>query len=231
MLDSRCHGSSPGQSLGGHTRNVRVGEAWASSLFLIAAGTLTLLALTALFCPAAGLPIPDNLSEYIPAHPFPSPGGNPLPPAHGGSPQSHPHPPPPPPPDSNSHTPLDTDASSPELGLGNIDAAINALYAAQPHSRTRPPPHARYTLKTGRAPLHGFDAFIDYAGRVRRGACGLFAVWQAERRAPQRGWFRQRVKVVEERARGLGPGDDHTVIALNPAGGGDNARRHVSYAG
>ncbi|KAJ7087520.1 hypothetical protein C8R44DRAFT_893220 [Mycena epipterygia] len=172
------------------------------ALFLIAAGTLTLLALTALFGPAAGLPIPDSLSEYIPSRPFPPPGSNPPPPPHGGSPPSHPHPPPPPPPDSNSHTPLDTDASN--AGLGNIDAAITALYAAQPH--TPAAARARYTLKTGRTPPHGFDAFVDYAGQhgcLVDAYDGVHAdflpFWQAERRAPQRGWFRQRVKVVEER--------------------------------
>ncbi|KAJ7087516.1 hypothetical protein C8R44DRAFT_893216 [Mycena epipterygia] len=73
------------------------------------------------------------------------------------------------------------------FGLGNIDVAITVLYAAQP--RTPVTTRARHTLKPGRAPPHGFDAFVDYAGRH---GCLVNA-------ALQRGWFRQRVKAVEER--------------------------------
>ncbi|KAJ7088110.1 hypothetical protein C8R44DRAFT_751941 [Mycena epipterygia] len=59
-------------------------------------------------------------------------------------PQAHPHPPPPLP-NSSSHTPLDGDASA--AGLGNVDAAITALYVVQPHT-----PAAACVRATGSRP-------------------------------------------------------------------------------
>ncbi|KAJ7087518.1 hypothetical protein C8R44DRAFT_893218 [Mycena epipterygia] len=115
------------------------------ALFLIAGVILTLLALTALFGPATGLPIPDSLSEYDPGRPFPPPGGNPPPPPHSGAPQV------PPPP-------------LPQMAIPTLKRRWTQR-PPSPGSGTSTRRSRRYTLKTGRAPPHGFDAFVDYAGR------------------------------------------------------------------
>ncbi|KAJ7461192.1 hypothetical protein FB451DRAFT_1498440 [Mycena latifolia] len=125
----------------------------ARALLLLAAGILTLLALTVLFGPSVGLPelpILERLAGYYrppppPAFPLDGGGGN--------------KPPPPLPVDVGTHAPLDgpPPSSPPAASDGAADAAVDGLRAFQPTSRVR------YSLKTGPAPPREFDAFMSFA--------------------------------------------------------------------
>ncbi|KAJ7461187.1 glycosyl transferase family 90-domain-containing protein [Mycena latifolia] len=227
------------------------------ALLLLAAGVLTLLALTVLLGPAVGLPelpIPDRLAGYYrppPPPPFPldGDGGNEPPPPGGGAghgAHGHPrppppedvgahapldvpeHPPPPPPVDSGAHAPLDvpppsSPPSSPppspppaDSNTTATDPAVSALLASQP--ATLAAARARYSLKTGRVPPRGFDAFVAFAQErgclvdAYAGARADFAPFWAVERAlssasplnstspsASSGWFRERVKAFAAR--------------------------------
>ncbi|KAJ7177030.1 glycosyl transferase family 90-domain-containing protein [Mycena filopes] len=179
------------------TRRPRLLLFAAATLLLLLGGYLTL-------APSAGLPVPS--------YPY-SPGGRHPPPP---PPHSHPssddfptgaeaHAPPPPPPPG---PPVDAKALT-----AQANAAVDALLASQPP--TLGAARARYALRTGRAPPRGFDAFVAFA---RERGClveGYTAVerdfapfWRAEK--ARRGWFRERVRVVEAKL----TSDAHGIAAL-----------------
>ncbi|KAJ7100928.1 glycosyl transferase family 90-domain-containing protein [Mycena belliarum] len=186
------------------------------ALLLFVGGALTLIALTLFLGPSVGLPIPvpERLAEYYPP---PWKGqGNAPPPAAGSAKQPYR------PGGAGgkdaelSHAPLDT----PDAHLA-ASAAVDLALAAQP--ATLAAARARYTLKAGRPPPRGFDAFFAFAQErgclvdAYAGVRADFAVfWRVERASEAlggkrgRGWFRERVRVVEE----MLTHDSHGLTAL-----------------
>ncbi|KAJ7065465.1 glycosyl transferase family 90-domain-containing protein [Mycena amicta] len=167
--------------------------------------SLVLLLSYAYLGPAAGLPVPEPVAQYAyrPTRPF---HGNPPPPSNPGD---HPHPPPPP----QSHKPpLDSPDSDVDLSHAG-DSTTNFLAASLPASVSAA--RARYSLKTGRSPPRGFDAFYDFAktrGCLVDAYDGLhvdFApFWRAEKR--KKGWFRERVGRMAEKLKD----DSHGITVL-----------------
>ncbi|KAJ7114648.1 glycosyl transferase family 90-domain-containing protein [Mycena crocata] len=206
------------------------------AILLFVAALLTLLAATAYFGPAAGIPVPER---FVPYYHYDAErpswhdnslhansNGNAPPPPHGagvGGGDGHAHALPPPG-GGNGHAPLDTEAG---VGAGysgdpgNYTAAaisaLRALLAAQP--ATVAAARARYQLKTGREPPKGFDAFVSFA-QERRCLVDAYAgvrrdfapFWRAELYADdgKRGWFKERVKKVAEKLLA----DSHGLTAL-----------------
>ncbi|KAJ7836883.1 glycosyl transferase family 90-domain-containing protein [Mycena olivaceomarginata] len=158
------------------------------------------------FGPSAGLPVPHRWSPYYTPSQRPIGGGNSPPPPHGhGGDWGHPQPPPPPP-DSH-HAPLDADlppsssSSYDDATLKNLaQSSLTAFRAREP--ATLPAARALYTLKTGRVPPSGYDAFFAFA-KERECLVGAYEgvwrdfapFWRMER--GKKGWFRERVKAME----------------------------------
>ncbi|KAJ7041646.1 glycosyl transferase family 90-domain-containing protein [Mycena alexandri] len=181
----------------------RRGNRRARVILLVGLGVFTVVLGGMYFGPSAGLPIPERFAPYY-AQP------------HTGSDAAHPQPPPgaakPAPNPNDFPTAADVAASAEKVTAG-ADAAIDILLASQPSSL--PSARSRYSLRTGRNPPRGFDAF--YAFAKERGCLveGYTAVerdfapfWRAEK--TRKGWFRERVRVME----GKLVNDAHGVAAL-----------------
>ncbi|KAF7323672.1 CAP10 domain-containing protein [Mycena kentingensis (nom. inval.)] len=157
--------------------------------------------------PAAGLPVPEHIAPYSyrPSQPF---GGNAPPPSDhsfGGRPHGRP-----PPPD---HRPPLDDPYFDHPDLAHAADSAKQLLASQPP--TVHAARARYSLKTGRSPPQGFDAFYEFAtqrGCLVDGYDGIYAdfapFWRAEKK--WKGWFRERVGQMAEKLKG----DAHGVTVL-----------------
>ncbi|KAJ7757200.1 glycosyl transferase family 90-domain-containing protein [Mycena maculata] len=166
---------------------------------LLLVGALALLAFsaaTAFFGPPLDIPVPKFRFGH--GHEDGGYVDNPPPPPHdsGDSPGRHPRPPP-------SPAPLDAELP-PSVNADNYTApalaAVAALRAAQPALAAA---RARYTLKTGRPPPRGFDAFVAFAQErnclvdAYAGVHADFApFWALERQ--EKGWFRRRVEGLEK---------------------------------
>ncbi|KAJ7750804.1 glycosyl transferase family 90-domain-containing protein [Mycena metata] len=161
------------------------------ALFIVLAGGVYL-------GPSAGIPIPERFAPY-----YSSPAPRPPPPLGAQNPGPNIH-----------DFPTAADVPPPAHQItADADKAVDALLSSQPP--TLPAARARYALRTGRSPPRGFDAF--YAFAKERGCLveGYSAVerdfapfWRAE--GLQKGWFRERVRVMEGK---LTP-DAHGVAAL-----------------
>ncbi|KAJ7620445.1 hypothetical protein FB45DRAFT_930229 [Roridomyces roridus] len=193
---------------------------------LIAGAALLVLGATTAY-------LQPDIGAVLPASDYWQGEWNPPPPPHG-----HDDTPPPPPPPAHPeghpdpHAPLDIEdgdipppKSHPKSSVNvpnkqtlAAEAAIAALRASQPSSLSGA--RTRYTEKTGRPPPHGFDAFYAFA-TVEERQCLVDAYnsvyadfapfWVMENAREERGWFRERVGVVEKR---LAEGDSHGVTAL-----------------
>ncbi|KAJ6525381.1 glycosyl transferase family 90-domain-containing protein [Mycena capillaripes] len=192
-------------------------------LVATASGILLLLLISYTYLgPAADLPV---LEAYTYEQPPPfSHNPSPQPDGYGNGGHSHLRPPPPAQLDGSNK---DMDAG--DGGLVHAGGSTAALLDAQPVHLAAA--RSRYSLKTGRAPPLGFDAFFEFArarGCLVDGYHGVHAgfapFWRAEMRAlttapggqgRRRGWFGDRVKKLAEKLKE----DSRGITALNLSGG------------
>ncbi|KAJ7750797.1 hypothetical protein B0H16DRAFT_1724316 [Mycena metata] len=151
--------------------------------------------------PSAGIPIPERFAPYYSSPAPPLPRLPPPPGAQNPGPTIHDFP-----------TAADVPPPAHQI-TADADKAVDALLSAQPPTLLAA--RARYALRTGRTPPRGFDAFYAFAkerGCLVEGYSSVkrdFApFWRVERL--KRGWFRERVRVMEGK---LTP-DAHGVAAL-----------------
>ncbi|KAJ7690264.1 hypothetical protein B0H17DRAFT_1179970 [Mycena rosella] len=116
------------------------------------------------FPPPCPIPLPASVKEYY-QYQRPSPSRQRA--------SAHPHAPPPPPARPDGHPPLDGPPSSSGSSEDpNADAAVDALYAAQPRTLAAAQDRARPADRV-RSILHVREGAAVFGGRVRRRARGL----------------------------------------------------------